>query len=264
MKAFHVICGLPRSGSTLLCNILAQNSTFHVSHTSPVASDIQRLCSGFVDIPEYKGTMAQSEAKTDENMCSKARAIVRAEHEGKGEVCFDKNRLWGGMQLILAQLYPDAKIICCVRDLRAVFGSFEKRHRRNPLIQLPPGQTIRARMQNQFSPEGMIGAALSSVEDLMLIGNQAVMFLHYEALVQNPAMQIGRLYQHINEEPYEHDFEQVENTATDPDWLYLNKFPHEGSGKVQDRTDWQSYVPQKIASEIMQSHAAYNQTFGYV
>ena len=264
MKAFHVICGLPRSGSTLLCNILNQNPAFNVVHTSPCATDIQRLCAGFTDVPEYKGLMAQSVFATDELMREKARGIIHKEHSGKGETCFDKNRHWGAMQFILAQLFPGAKIICCVRDLRAVFGSFEKRWRRNPLIQLPPGPTIRARMQNQFHPDGMIGGALNGIEDLVLAENRSVMFLHYEALVQNPQMQLDRLYQHINESPYEHDFENVESTATDPDWLYLNKFPHDGSGKVEDKSDWQQYVPQPIANEIMQSHAAYNQTFGYV
>ena len=263
MKAFHVICGLPRSGSTLLCNILAQNPAFHVLHTSPLPALVERYSLGVTDVPEVKGLLQRNEAQTDEKVAEGARAMIRAWHTGK-EVCFDKNRLWAGHQFTLAQLFPGAKIICCVRDLRAVFGSFEKRWRRNPLMQIPPGHTIRQRMQNQFSDQGMIGGALGGVEDLVLTGNNAVMFLHYEALVQNPKMQLERLYQHINEPPFEHDFEKVENTAADPDWLYLNKFPHEGSGKVEPREDWQQFVPPQIAGEIMQTHAAYNQTFGYV
>lgn len=264
MKAFHVICGLPRSGSTLLCNILAQNPSFHVEHTSPCASDIRQLCAGFVDIPEYKGLIARNLPATDEMMCEKARGVIEKEHAGKGEVCFDKNRLWGSMQLILCQLYPGAKIICCVRDLRAVFGSFEKRYRRNPLISLPPGETVRARMQNQFGPQGMIGSCLGGIEDLVLVANKAVMFVWYEKLTENPNVTMQQLYAHIGEPWYEHDFEDVENTASDPDWLYLGKFPHEGSGKVEPREDWQEFVPQQIAGEIMQNHAAYNRTFGYV
>jgi sulfotransferase len=37
MKKIHFINGMPRSGSTLLCNILAQNPKFHVTPTSYVA-----------------------------------------------------------------------------------------------------------------------------------------------------------------------------------------------------------------------------------
>jgi sulfotransferase len=33
-RTFYFIAGLPRSGSTLLCNILAQNPRFYATHTS--------------------------------------------------------------------------------------------------------------------------------------------------------------------------------------------------------------------------------------
>ena len=35
-KTIHFISGLPRSGSTLLCNILAQNPRFHTTATSGI------------------------------------------------------------------------------------------------------------------------------------------------------------------------------------------------------------------------------------
>ena len=131
-------------------------------------------------------------------------------------------------------------------------------------MQLPPGRTIRARMQNQFSDQGMIGGALSGIEDLVLVGNRAVIFVAYEKLVEQPGLQLQRIYEHIGEPWHEHDFDGIENTSIDPDWLYLNKFPHDGRGKVGDRTDWQQFVPQQLAGEIMRTHASYNQTFGYV
>ena len=36
MKNLHLIAGLPRSGSTLLCNLLNMNSKFHATPTSYV------------------------------------------------------------------------------------------------------------------------------------------------------------------------------------------------------------------------------------
>ena len=36
MKNFNIITGMPRSGSTLLCNILSQNPAFHAGATSPL------------------------------------------------------------------------------------------------------------------------------------------------------------------------------------------------------------------------------------
>lgn len=263
MKAFHVICGLPRSGSTLLCNILAQNPAFSVLHTSPLPSLLDHFAQGVSNTPEVKGMLQHDEASTDESVYEMARGMIQALH-AKEAVCFDKSRIWNVHQFTLARLFPEAKIICCVRDLRAVFGSFEKHWRRNTLMQVPFGYTIRARMQNQFSPEGLIGAALTGVDDLVLFNSPAVLFVHYEALVQHPKQILDRLYQHINEAAFEHDFDNVKNTSIDPDCLYLNKFPHKGDGKVQDETDWQQFVPQQIAGEIMQTYNAYNQVFSYV
>ncbi len=36
MKTIHFVAGLPRSGSTLLCNILNQNPKFHATATSGI------------------------------------------------------------------------------------------------------------------------------------------------------------------------------------------------------------------------------------
>lgn len=263
MKAFHVICGLPRSGSTLLCNVLAQNPAFHVLHTSPLPMLIDHLAQGATETPEVKGLLQQDVSKADETISNAARAIVHALHPGK-KTCFDKNRFWNVHQFVLAELFPDAKIICCIRDLRAIFGSFERHWRRQPLLQVPPGYTIRARMQNQFSNQGMIGSALDGIEDLMLIGNMAVLFVKYEELVARPESRLREIYEHIGEPWFDHDFEKVKSTAIDPDWLYLNKFPHDGSGKVEDKTDWHEYVPRRIAEEIVGNYRQYYEAFRYV
>ena len=69
MKSFHVICGLPRSGSTLLCNILAQNPAFNVLHTSALPSLVEYFAKGVTDIPEIKGMLEHDEVETDEMVC---------------------------------------------------------------------------------------------------------------------------------------------------------------------------------------------------
>ena len=263
MRAFHVIGGLPRSGSTLLCNILAQNPAFSVLHTSPLSMLLDHFSQGVTETAEIKGMMAKAPGETDARVFDAARAMVDAFSATAG-VAFDKNRLWNVHQFTLQILDPGAKMIVCVRDLRAIFGSIEKQWRRNPLAQVPPGMTMRARMDNQFDRQGIIGSSLSGIEDLVLSENPAVFWLAYEALVANPAMTLQRLYDHINEPGFEHDFNRIKSTAVDPDWLYLGKFPHVGSGKVKDQTDWQRYVPQQLAGEIVANHAPFMQRFGYV
>ena len=263
MRAFHVICGLPRSGSTLLCNILAQNPAFSVLHTSPLPMLLDHFAQGVTETPEIKGMLAKDRRETDALVFDAARAMVDAFSNTSG-VAFDKNRLWNVHQFTLGLLDPDAKMIVCIRDLRAIFGSTEKQWRRNPLMQIPPGATMRARMDNQFDRQGIIGSSLFGIEDLVLTENPRVFWLAYEALCADPQMTMRRLYDHIGEPEFKHDFEKIKSTAVDPDWLYLGKFPHEGAGKLKDRTDWQRYVPQQLAGEIVTNHRNFMQWFGYV
>ena len=263
MRAFHAICGLPRAGSTLASNILAQNPAFSVLHTSPLPMLLDHFANGATDAPEIKGMLARDVAGTDQRIWDTARAMMEAFSDTSG-VAFDKNRLWNVHQFTLAKLYPRAKLIVCVRNLCAIFGSTEKQWRRNPLLRVPPGLTMRARMENQFSRDGLIGSSLTGIEDLLLADNPNVFWMAYEALTQNPGMVMQRLYDFLGEPFFEHDFERIKNTAVDPDWLYLGKFPHEGKGKVKPREDWQQFVPQQLAGEIANNHAAYMQRFGYV
>ncbi|MGI9484338.1 MAG: sulfotransferase family protein [Geminicoccaceae bacterium] len=263
MKAFHVICGLPRSGSTLLCNILAQNPALEVLHTSPLAAMLRQEMDSLTNVPEVKGLFERDPTGTDVWSFDKLRGGIERSFRGD-TVAIDKNRLWNSLQFPLEKLFPNARMLVMRRDLRAVFGSVEKQWRRNPLFQIPPGETTRQRMRNQFSPDGMIGSALEGIDDLYLHRRENVRFVSYEALCENPKLQLQQIYDHLGEPYFDHDFDKIKNTATDPDWLYLGKFPHRGEGKLKKVDDWGRYVPEPLASEIMANNGAYNQTFGYV
>jgi hypothetical protein len=57
----------------------------------------------------------------------------------------------------------------------------------------------------------------------------------------------------------------VVNQATDLDALYLNKFPHDGSGQVADKNPdgWRAFVPPEIERMILQRFAGFYSAFGY-
>lgn len=270
MRAFHVICGLPRSGSTLLCNILAQNPAIEILHTSPLPSILDRMGDAVTDTPEIKGLVAQDVPAADARTFAMLEGAIQGFHSGtKRRVVIDKSRLWNNYQFALEKLFPDAKMIVCLRDLRAVFGSNEKRWRRNPMMFIPPGRTMRDRMENQFSPGGLVGSCLNGVEDLWLTQNPRAFWLFYERFVENPKATMQAIYQHLGEPVFEHDFDDVKNTAIDPDAIYLGKFPHKGEGKVEAREGWQQFVPELLAQEIAGSpqfphNIRYMQRFGYV
>ncbi len=49
-------------------------------------------------------------------------------------VVFDTNRLWTARLPALLRLYPEAKVICAVRNVAAIMDSIERLLRANPLL----------------------------------------------------------------------------------------------------------------------------------
>ena len=89
-KALHFVSGLPRSGSTLLSAIRRQDLAFQAAMTSPVGSlylAMEGVFSGYYHAAE------------------------------PGAVLFNTNRLWCARMPALAELFPQAQVICCVRNL---------------------------------------------------------------------------------------------------------------------------------------------------
>ena len=50
----NIIMGLPRSGSTLLCNILAQNPAFKIEHTNPLPGLIGAMINVWSQSPDIE------------------------------------------------------------------------------------------------------------------------------------------------------------------------------------------------------------------
>src|SRR5574343_106067 len=121
---------LPRAGSTLLQNILAQNSDFYVTPTSGVLELIYAARSNFTNSPEFKAQDAKLMKDGFTRFCHDGifgffNAITDKKY------VLDKSRGWGVHYNFLNTFYPNPKIICMVRDLRDIFTSFEVKFREN-------------------------------------------------------------------------------------------------------------------------------------
>ena len=269
MKSFNVITGLPRSGSTLLCNILNQNPEFYASSTSPLPSFLATMTNLVSQAPEVSSMLIHDKEKTNQRVEAMMRGIVRDWYWHEERHVFDKSRAWANNALLLHQLYPDALIIVTVRDLRSVFGSVEKQHQKNPVFdqaQVPQAKQLYTRAENMFMADGLIGQPTMAVEDLVRRRPKNVVLVPYETFCDNPQFTIDQIYAKMDGiEPFEHDFENVVNVAEDVDELYLGKFEHRGEGKVEkvDEDEWKKYVSTDIGRAIMDRYPFYNRAFKY-
>ena len=212
MSKVHFISGLPRSGSTLLGAVLRQNPRFSAAATSPVALLWNTL------VPKMGGGGEFGSFFDDERRARVLRSVFdgyHGEHPFDG-VGFDTNRSWTGKLALLRQVYPDARIICCVRDVAWIIDSVERMLRKNPLqtskvLGFSSGRSVYERVEMLMSPKaGLIGLAWNTLREAWFSEfADRLVVVSYAALASNPAAMMERLYQVLEEPAFNHDFENV-------------------------------------------------------
>jgi sulfotransferase len=142
-------------------------------------------------------------------------ALMRGKADRR-PIVFDTNRLWPSKLPVLARLFPDAKMICMVRDPRWVVDSIERLIRSNPydlsgIFGFEPGGTVYSRVAGLVSDAGMVGFALNALREAFY-GEHAdrLVFVEYQALCRDPGRVVRSICRSLGIEPFDHDYEHVE------------------------------------------------------
>lgn len=211
-RTLHFISGLPRSGSTLLAAILRQNPRFAAEMSSPVGGLFNTL-------------LTEMSAKNEGAMFiddDQRRRILRglfdsyyAEHEA--EVVIDTNRGWCAKLSSLKTLFPEAKVIACVRDLSWIIDSIERLVQHNAfqpssIFNYQAGGTVYSRANGVAASDGMVGFALDALKQGVYGGDAPgrLMIVRYGSLTGNPAATLQAIYDFLGEPCFDHDFEHIE------------------------------------------------------
>jgi len=234
-KTLYFISGLPRSGSTLLCNILAQNPRFHVSPTSGLLGLLNIVKNNWTQIEELRAS------DNDDARQGVLRGIINGFYEHVREpVVFDKSRGWPAqIELLEELLNRKIKIIATVRELREILASFETLHRKNQIrqtIQTAEMQTIQGRCKIWLSGDGVVGSAYSRLIDVVNRGlGDRLLCIPYNELTQYPEEIIRAIYSFLEELPFPHDFNNVEQRTSENDLVYGYKDLHRIRAKVEHK-----------------------------
>jgi sulfotransferase len=215
----HFISGLPRSGSTLLAAILRQNPRFHAAMTSPIGAMYMALESAMSRRNEA-AVFIQPEQRRDVLRGLFASYYRVAQNE---KLVFDTNRAWCTKLPALTQLFPNARMICCVRDVPWIMDSIERLVRKNAfelsgMFGFEPGNTVYTRINRVATSDGLVGYALDALKE-GFFGEQAakLILVEYEALTRDPAATLQHLYTMLGEPHFAHDFDNVDYEADDFD-----------------------------------------------
>jgi sulfotransferase len=210
----HFISGLPRAGSTLLAALLRQNPRFSAGMSSPVYSLFRAMLSETSQRNE--GAVFIDEDVRKRLLVGVFEAYYRdAEPE---MVIFDTNRGWTTKLPALVQLFPDARMICCVRNPAWILDSIESLIRRNAfelsgIFAYDSGGTVYSRVEGLASQAGMYGFSLSALREAVY-GPQSdrLLLVRYESMVADPLGALAAIYGFLGEDLASHDPKHVESS----------------------------------------------------
>jgi sulfotransferase len=213
---YHFISGLPRSGSTLLSAILLQNPRFHAGMSSPVG-------------PLFNGVLGQCSAGSEFGSVIDAdtrRRLLRGLFDSyyadktATPVVFDTNRQWCARMPALHDLFPQAKVIACVRNVAWIMDSLERLYRANPFENTKlfnddvERNTVYSRVETLAQRNRMVGYAWSALKEAYY-GEHAdsLLIVDNDLLAQAPELVMRLIYEFIGEPWFEHDFNNLSYDA---------------------------------------------------
>ena len=261
---------LPRSGSTLLQNILAQNPRFHCSPTSGLIGLLEASRIPYTDAPVFK---AQDPGLMQSGFRSYCRHALVGFYRGITErpICVDKSRMWLNVYEWLASFYPNPKVLVCVRDLRAILSSMEKLWRKNrpmePQRYTDPTSALRMMtVPNRVTywlNSNPVGFGLLSLLDAHQRGALKNMHVvRYEDLTSNPRATMEGVYRYLGETAYEHDFDNVTQTTQEDDAFHGMYGDHQIRRKVEPvPADYWETLGRDLSGGVVQNNPVYYSLF---
>jgi len=207
-KQYYFISGLPRSGSTMLSAILRQNPNFHADISDNLFGHIM--------------SVSHVENETKKIPLNEIRKnMIHGMFDGyykhvDESVVFNTNRGWTAQTHILKYLYPNTKMIVCVRDILSVVNSIESAHRKNLLkgsaTTGPIHTTVYDRVKEWMGEHGFVNSCYNNIKQ-SLYSNETdmLLFVEYDDLCKNPEATLRRIYDFIEKPYFEHDFQNIEN-----------------------------------------------------
>ncbi|MBN1853477.1 MAG: sulfotransferase [Pirellulales bacterium] len=264
---FHFVSGLPRSGTTLLMNLLGQNPAHHVGPTSGLIHLMRAVKDRWPECQEFQ---AQGLEVARSMVLGAMRGLFTGFYEEpltQGKIVFDKSRGWVHyVELVESILGRPIRVITMIRDIRAIAGSWEKIYRRRGIEFKMPDEdastamdTVEGRTQRILAPDQVTGRSVARVRDALLRCPDRLVIVPYDQLTAEPSATMAAIHDALDLPPFDYNPDHVEQITHEDD-NYLGADLHSIRSKIapQPPEPWRGVLPDPVAEAIAREYEDLN------
>jgi sulfotransferase len=271
MQRIIPLSGLPRSGSTITMQILGQNPMFHPTPTSGLINFVMS------SKRQWKESNNEFRAQGMENVLPRIHNSFRGMIEGfykeeleAGKIVFEKSRGWQAYIPYLKEIFQDEnfKIICTIRDIRAILSSFEKLYSKRDLSYpefsddaFIESQTVEGRANILLRKDGVVGLPIIRLQDALRRHPNNIALVSYQGLLNDPKGVFKYLHDFLELPSFEYDFENVKQVTHEHDVYHGYKGLHdikEGPITPPEDLPWKDIFEEPFIEEIGQRYSFLN------
>lgn len=262
------VSGLPRTGSTLMMNLLGQNPNHFVTPTSGLIHLMRAVMTTWTDCQEFN---SQGLKKARPAVLSAARGLLYGffqEPLEKEKICFDKSRGWiRHIDTLEEILGRQVLIVTMVRDVRGILASFEKMFRTGRssagAAAHPSSDsctdTVSDRLHGALDAEHVVGRSIGRLRWAMEHFPDRLLIVPYDAFTRDPAATMTTLHQQLRLPAYEYQTDKVRQITHEADTYYGVEL-HQIAEKIEppQESDWEKILPDSIAKKIREEYQDIN------
>jgi sulfotransferase len=262
MKNIMFCIGLPRSGSTLLMNILNSNPTIYTTGTCPLPYVFDGMKQATGQVSEF---VAMDMDTLDQSMSSFLRYGIEGWFQAQTPKpnVISKSRTWDQQLRYLFRVYDNPKFIVVLRDPRDVICSFEKLLAKYPHIFM--GSREHPFEWNDFSKRieyycTDVGANLGRPLMMMPHVHEYIQrypnnffALKWEQLCRDPHRVLDSLYQWMELPAYRHDLNNIPpSDYVEHDAVYRSIVSHKTRTRFEPQgPQWPKYMTEGQSATVL-------------
>ena len=267
-RSLHFVASLPRSGSTLLLNLLGQNPRHHVTPTSGLIELFAIVKNRWPELIEFKAEGLEVVKPRVRGALAGLLTGYFGPELAAGKTVFDKSRGWlQYIEPLEEVLGRPVRVIVTVRDVRAIVASFEKIYRRRSIEYRQATddaffqcQTVQGRADVLLSPKSVVGLTIARLRDALQRGvGDRLIIVPYRALTTCPRETLGLLHSVLGLAPFHYDPQHVEQLTHEDD--HFHGMPlHTIRSQVEppQETPWEGILPPKLCRWLATEYADIN------